>query len=356
MAELRRKEYAETRPEVRDDILDRVRWGTLGLVDAEGWPLVRPMNFARVGESVYFHGARKGEKAERAGGPASFVAAEPLAWIPSHWRHPEMACPATTYYRSVMVRGPLRLVEDLSEKASALQKMMEKYQPGGGHAAIAAGDPRYRGPLEAIQVTSLSLAEATTKVKVGQNLEPAARRRVFDALLARAEPGDYETACRMAQADPALAAGAPLLPDQEDGLTFVDRPEQVRAAELKGLLDTTYWAAARPLPAVERLLRGSQVVVAALDGGKLAGFARAVTDGAVHAWIFDVVVDPERRGRGIGHRVMRRLLAHPNLRSVRTVRLDTRDRMTFYERLGFVSIGVKNSAGYQATMMTLKRE
>lgn len=349
---MRRAEYSEKDPAVLDDILDRVQWGTLALLGDDGWPMVRPMNFARLGNRVYFHGAKRGEKAERLDGRASFVAAEPLAWVPSSWRHPQMACPATTYYRSVMARGELCIVTDPAEKAAALQRMMEKYQPEGGYARIDAGDPRYRGPLEALEVTSLELTGATCKVKVGQNLEPSARQTVFERLLQRRRPGDIEAARAMAAVDPTLSSVEALLPvREEDGLVFVDRAGQIPAEQVKALLDTTYWAAQRPLEKVRRLLHGSQVVVAALDGDRLAGFARAVTDGSVHAWIFDVVVAPDQRGRGVGTRVMRRLLAHPVLRDVTTVRLDTRDAMPFYERLGFETIGTKKSGNYTASTM-----
>ena len=71
MREIRRKEYAEDRTEVIEEIVDQVRFGQLGLLDAEGWPIVRPMNFARVDGAVYFHGAREGEKSERLEGPAT---------------------------------------------------------------------------------------------------------------------------------------------------------------------------------------------------------------------------------------------------------------------------------------------
>jgi ribosomal protein S18 acetylase RimI-like enzyme len=42
--------------------------------------------------------------------------------------------------------------------------------------------------------------------------------------------------------------------------------------------------------------------------GQLVGFARAVTDGVLRAYVEDVIVAPDRRGRGIGRAVLDRLL------------------------------------------------
>ena len=56
---------------------------------------------------------------------------------------------------------------------------------------------------------------------------------------------------------------------------------------------------------------------------------------AKRAWIFDVMVAPERRGRRLGEAVVRLLLGHPAVRSTRRVYLGTRDAQAFYARLGF---------------------
>ena len=83
----------------------------------------------------------------------------------------------------------------------------------------------------------------------------------------------------------------------------------------------------------------SPAVVTARDAstGELVAFARATSDGRV-AWIYDMIVRPDRRGSGAGSAVMQLLLDHPAVRSARRVRLTTRDAMTFYRRLGFVDL------------------
>jgi predicted N-acetyltransferase YhbS len=71
-----------------------------------------------------------------------------------------------------------------------------------------------------------------------------------------------------------------------------------------------------------------------------------VGDGAKRAWIYDVMVAPSWRGKGLGEALMRLLLDHPAVRHTRGVCLTTRDAQTFYARLGF---------GDRETLETRKR-
>ena len=50
---------------------------------------------------------------------------------------------------------------------------------------------------------------------------------------------------------------------------------------------------------------------------------------------WDVIVRESHRGRGIGGALVQRALEHPDLRTVSTFLLLTRDKHSFYERLGF---------------------
>ena len=344
MSAIRRSEYRDERPEGVHEVLDAVRYGHLATTDEEGRPVIKPLNFARVGEHVYFHRARPGEMSAQLGRPACLAVTDPLAWLPSTFRHPELACPATTYYRSVVVHGTPEIVDDPELKAAALEAFMRRYQPEGGYRPIRADDPMYRGPIQGVLVFRMALAGATVKLKVGQNLDAGARRKVFDQLLARGERGDARTLSLMARWDPALAAELELLPRTEGGLTFTDDPSAVPVDQLKAMFDDTYWAGGRSLDVIRRVLAGSYLTVAALASGpdgkpRLLGFARVVSDGALFASVHDVVVDGAVRGQGTGRRIMEHLLAHPLVRNVPTVILSTLDRMRFYQSFGFKIVG-----------------
>jgi GNAT superfamily N-acetyltransferase len=104
------------------------------------------------------------------------------------------------------------------------------------------------------------------------------------------------------------------------------------------LANTSYWARGRPREVVEQLVAGARRVVGAYLDGRQVGFARAVSDGHVVAYLADVYVLPECRGRGVGVELVRELVEHdPD--GVRRWLLHTADAHALYERFGFVRRG-----------------
>jgi GNAT superfamily N-acetyltransferase len=67
----------------------------------------------------------------------------------------------------------------------------------------------------------------------------------------------------------------------------------------------------------------------------MVGFARVISDLTYRATIWDVIVRPSHQSRGVGKLIMRRLLDHPDLRTVTYFLLITKDKHAFYEPLGF---------------------
>ena len=61
---------------------------------------------------------------------------EVVAQVPSYWIHPELACPASTYYLSALAEGTVQRVHDLARKARILNALMERFQPEGGYAPL----------------------------------------------------------------------------------------------------------------------------------------------------------------------------------------------------------------------------
>jgi ribosomal protein S18 acetylase RimI-like enzyme len=57
-----------------------------------------------------------------------------------------------------------------------------------------------------------------------------------------------------------------------------------------------------------QLVRGSLYVISAWAGNRLVGFARAISDGAANAYISTVAVLPEYQKRGIGRKLIQRLV------------------------------------------------
>lgn len=106
-------------------------------------------------------------------------------------------------------------------------------------------------------------------------------------------------------------------------------------------LTTSYWAKGRRRSVIERAIANS-ICFGAYEDGRLVAFARVVSDRAVFAYLMDVFVVPEERGRGIATALMRAVLAHPDLQNLRLFLLATRDAHAFYARLGFRPLAEAN--------------
>jgi nitroimidazol reductase NimA-like FMN-containing flavoprotein (pyridoxamine 5'-phosphate oxidase superfamily) len=174
-------------------LLRELEDGTLVTYSSERGFSVRPMNFVRVNNKLYFHGARNGEKHIGLNRPAVFNAYESLSLIPSYWFSKTNACPATTFFRSIVVKGNYLLVDEVKEKAIALQKLMEKLQPEGMHLPIDKDLSFYEQELKRVSVFSLSIDELSFKVKLGQNWKQEKRNEVAKLLLERSLGSDLKT-------------------------------------------------------------------------------------------------------------------------------------------------------------------
>jgi GNAT superfamily N-acetyltransferase len=99
-------------------------------------------------------------------------------------------------------------------------------------------------------------------------------------------------------------------------------------------LRSSYWAQDIPRAVVERSIQHSLCFGAYLDG-RQTGFARVVTDYATFAYVADVFVVPEHRGRGISKLLLRAILEHPELQGLRRFLLATHDAHGLYAQFGF---------------------
>ena len=100
------------------------------------------------------------------------------------------------------------------------------------------------------------------------------------------------------------------------------------------LLMASYWGSARNDEMHHRAFAHS-LCVGAYFGRKQVGFARAITDYTVFAYIADVIIWPEHRGQGIGRRLVQALIDHPEVRAVSHWSLSTNDAHGLYEKFGF---------------------
>ena len=103
------------------------------------------------------------------------------------------------------------------------------------------------------------------------------------------------------------------------------------------LSNESYWAVGRSVEVVKRSLDNS-LCFGIYRKTEQVGFARVVTDFATFAWLADVFVVSEHRGRGLAKWLMEVILAHPDLLGFRRWVLATKDAQSLYALFGFIPL------------------
>ncbi len=120
-----------------------------------------------------------------------------------------------------------------------------------------------------------------------------------------------------------------------EGYLISDDPSRLDIGAIQAYLTRSYWAAGIQREAVERSLQHSLAIGVYTASGEQVGLARVVTDYATFAWLCDVYILEEHRGRGLSKAAMRAVVSHPRLQDLRRMRLGTRDAHGLYEQFGF---------------------
>ncbi|MDX2256438.1 MAG: GNAT family N-acetyltransferase [Pseudanabaenaceae cyanobacterium bins.39] len=119
-------------------------------------------------------------------------------------------------------------------------------------------------------------------------------------------------------------------------IRFSDRQDDVDIVQLQELFKIgAFWAKERSLDDMAIAIANSNPVVTVWDRDRLIGHARATSDGIFRATIWDVVIDPNYRGAGLGRKLVQTVLAHPHVCRVERVYLMTTHQQKFYEQIGF---------------------
>jgi GNAT superfamily N-acetyltransferase len=110
--------------------------------------------------------------------------------------------------------------------------------------------------------------------------------------------------------------------------------EKLDVPFIQNFLKDIYWAAGRTIDEVQKTIDSSICFGIYLDD-KQIGFARVITDYVVFAYVMDVFITEEHRGKGYSSILIAAMMEEPSLKEVKIWRLATKDAHFLYEKFGF---------------------
>ncbi|MGH9395613.1 MAG: FMN-binding negative transcriptional regulator [Terriglobia bacterium] len=162
-------------------------------------PVIVPTHFVYDGHKtleMHFHRANPVWAAldERRAAILSVVGA--YVYIPTGWSAdpgtpPEWGVP-TSYYGTVQAVAEATIVDDPEELAALLLRLLNHFQPEGGHFPVEAGDNPYGRQLGAIRGLRLHISSVRAKFKFGNNKSVVHRHQIAERLKQRAAGLDLE--------------------------------------------------------------------------------------------------------------------------------------------------------------------
>ena len=149
-----RRKVQQLSPEETEAVLLRCSAGVLALTGDKAFPYAVPLSYVYDGEHIYFHSATEGHKIDaiQRNPNASFAVIDQDEVIPEKY---------TTAYRSVIVFGSIRIIDDEVEKRAAAHKLAVKYAP---EQTNAQHDEMIDRTWERFCMLEMSIAHMTGKV------------------------------------------------------------------------------------------------------------------------------------------------------------------------------------------------
>lgn len=148
-----RRNVQQLSQEESEAVLLRGTAGVLALMGDKAFPYAVPISYVYDGEHIYFHSATEGHKIDaiRQNPNASFAVIDQDEVIPEKY---------TSAYRSVIVFGSIRIIEDDAEKLAAIRKLALKYAPDNTEQQHAA---EIDGAWSRFCMLEMSIAHMTGK-------------------------------------------------------------------------------------------------------------------------------------------------------------------------------------------------
>lgn len=150
--EMRRKKQVLSEEDCRA-VLERGTNGVLATAGDDGYPYAVPLSYVFADDRIYFHTAKSGHKIDAISetDKVSFCVVDMDKIVASEF---------TTYFRSVIVFGRARILEDKDEITEVLVKLAKKYSPDEGKESV---DKEISSTFNNVAVVEISVEHMSGK-------------------------------------------------------------------------------------------------------------------------------------------------------------------------------------------------
>jgi GNAT superfamily N-acetyltransferase len=125
---------------------------------------------------------------------------------------------------------------------------------------------------------------------------------------------------------------------EKDDIEISDDPSKLDVTLIHNYLSKkSYWAQNIPIDVLKRSIENS-LCFGVYNTKEQVGFARVITDKATFAYLADVFIIEEYRGRGLSKFLVESIHSHPGLQGLRRWMLATRDAHELYSRFGWTPL------------------
>lgn len=135
----------------------------------------------------------------------------------------------------------------------------------------------------------------------------------------------------------------------KDGFVLTADKTKLSIDTVCAFLSRSHWAANRKRSIVIKSIENSLCYGIFHDTRQVA-FARVVTDYCTYAYLCDVFVDEEYRGRGLSKWMMECIMSNPDLSELRRFTLATKDAHGLYEKFGFRSLSSEENRRFMSIL------
>jgi N-acetylglutamate synthase-like GNAT family acetyltransferase len=120
-------------------------------------------------------------------------------------------------------------------------------------------------------------------------------------------------------------------------LIISDDKSKLDAELIHKFLTSSYWAGGRTIEEVKKSIEHS-ICFGIYKNDKQIGFARILTDFTVIAYLMDVFIIEEYRGKGFSKMLLKRIFEDERFKGIKKWMLATKDAHSLYTQFGFEKI------------------